>query len=118
MPGIRFDSGCPFHRRPKTMTIDEIADDMSQKTGSLDPLGKTLLFCLDDEEMLIDGTGDANVVSIVSGQGVEADCTVRMSIDTWDKLQRNAIKPFMAVASGKIKAKGDMSIAAKLKKLI
>ena len=99
------------------MTIDEIANDMSQKAGTLDPLGKTLLFCLDDEEMLIDGTGDTNVVSVVSGQGVEADCTVRMSLDTYDKLQRKAIKPFMAVASGKIKAKGDMSIAAKLKKL-
>ena len=62
--------------------------------------------------MLIDGTGEANVVSKVSGQEVESDCTVRMSIDTFGKLQRKEIKPFMAVASGKIKVKGDMSIAA------
>ena len=40
-----------------------------------------------------------------------------MSLDTYGKLQRKEIKPFMAVASGKIKVKGDMSIAAKLKKL-
>ena len=99
------------------MTIDEISRDMAQKSGTLDPLGKTLLFCLDDEKMLIDGTGDANVVSIVSGQDVEADCTVRMSIETYGKLQRKEIKPFMAVASGRIKVRGDMSIATKLKKL-
>jgi len=99
------------------MTIDEISHDMAQKSSTLDPLGKTLLFCLDDEKMLIDGTGDANVVSIVSGQDVEADCTVRMSIETYGKLQRKEIKPFMAVASGRIKVRGDMSIATKLKKL-
>ncbi|MDE0419464.1 MAG: SCP2 sterol-binding domain-containing protein [Gammaproteobacteria bacterium] len=99
------------------MTIDDIAGDMAQKAGTLDPLGRTLLFCLDDERMLIDGTGDANVVSVVTGESVEPDCTVRMSIDTYGKLQRKEIKPFMAVASGKIKVKGDMSIAAKLKKL-
>ena len=64
------------------MTIDEINHDMAQESSTLDPLGKTLLLCLDDEKMLIDGTGDANVVSIVSGQDVEADCTVRMSIET------------------------------------
>ncbi len=99
------------------MTIDEISRDMAKKSSGLDPLGKTLLFLLDDEKMLIDGTGDANVVSVVSGQDVEADCTVRMSLETYGKLQRKEIKPFMAVASGKIKVKGDMSIAAKLKKL-
>lgn len=99
------------------MTIDEISRDMAEKSSGLDPLGKTLLFLLDDEKMLIDGTGDANVVSVVSGQDVEADCTVRMSLETYGKLQRKEIKPFMAVASGKIKVKGDMSIAAKLKKL-
>ncbi len=99
------------------MTIDEISRDMAHKSGTLDPLGKTLLFCLDDEKMLIDGTGDANVVSVVSGRDIEADCTVRMSIETYGKLQRREIKPFMAVASGKIKVRGDMSIATKLKKL-
>lgn len=99
------------------MTIDEISRDMAAKSSALDPLGKTLLLLLDDEKMLIDGTGDANVVSIVSGQDIKADCTVRMSLDTYGKLQRKEIKPFMAVASGRIKVKGDMSIAARLKKL-
>lgn len=99
------------------MTIDEIVADMAAKAARIDPLGKRLLFLLDEEQMLIDGTGETNAVSNVSGQEVESDCTVRMSIDTFGKLQRKEIKPFMAVASGKIKVRGDMSIAAKLKKL-
>lgn len=75
------------------MTIDDIAGDMVDKASTLDPLGRTLLFCLDDELMLVDGTGEANVVSIVSGQSVEADCTVRMSMDTYGKLQRKESSP-------------------------
>ena len=98
--------------------IETICADMRDKATTIDPLGKTLLFHLDDELMLIDGTGEANTVAIVSGQDVEAECTVNMSIDTYLKVQRNEIKPFMAVASGKIKVKGDFSIAAKLKKLM
>ena len=100
------------------MSIEEICADMSDKASQIDPLGKSLMFCLDDERMLIDGSGDSNQVAIVTGQDVEAECTVRMSLDTYGKLQRKEIKPFMAVASGKIKVKGDMSIATKLKKLM
>lgn len=99
------------------MTIEEICADMSEKASQIDPLGKSLMFCLDDERMMIDGSGDSNEVAVVTGQEIEADCTVRMSLDTYGKLQRREIKPFMAVASGKIKVKGDMSIATKLKKL-
>lgn len=99
------------------MTIEEICADMAGKASQIDPLGKSLMFCLDDERMLIDGSGDSNLVAVVTGQDIEAECTVRMSLDTYGKLQRREIKPFMAVASGKIKVKGDMSIATKLKKL-
>ena len=99
------------------MSIEDACRDMAEKAREIDPLGKTLLFDFDDEQMLIDGTGDVNVVSIVTCKEFEPDCVVRMSLDTYIKLQRKEIKPFMAVASGKIKVKGDMSIASKLKKL-
>ncbi len=100
------------------MTIEDIRDEMSQKTCTLEPLGKTLVFHFDDESMLIDGTGEKNVVSLVSGESVEADCSVRMSTETFLKLRRREIKPFMAIASGKIKVEGDLSIAAMLKRLL
>lgn len=99
------------------MAIEDVCQDMAEKASGIDPLGKTLLFDFDSEQMLIDGTGATNEVSVVTGQDLEPDCVVRMSLDTYGKLQRKEIKPFMAVASGKIKVKGDMSIASKLKKL-
>lgn len=100
------------------MSIEDVCQDMAEKAITIDPLGKTLLFDFDDEQMLIDGTGATNIVSVVTGEDVEPDCVVRMSLDIYGKLQRKEIKPFMAVASGKIKVKGDMSIASKLKKLM
>lgn len=107
-----------FARRENAIvTIQEICADMAAKAASIDPLGKTLIFCLDDERLFIDGTGEQNSVSIVTGQDVEAECTVTLSLDTWGKLQRKELKPFIAVASRKIKVKGDLSIAAKLKQL-
>lgn len=99
------------------MSIEDVCNDMAEKASSIDPLGKTLLFDFEEEQMLIDGTGASNVVSVVTGQDIEPDCVVRMSLEIYGKLQRKEIKPFMAVASGKIKVKGDMSIASKLKKL-
>lgn len=104
-------------RENAIVTIQDICADMAAKAASIDPLGKTLIFYLDDERLLIDGTGEQNSVAIVTGQDVEAECTVTMSLDTWGKLQRKELKPFIAVASRKIKVKGDLSIAAKLKQL-
>lgn len=100
------------------MSIQDIATDMAAKATEIDPLGKKLLFLLDDEKMLVDGTGDTNEVTVVSDQDIECECTVRMSIDTYLKLQRKEIKPLMAVASGKVKVKGDLAIAKKLKQLM
>ena len=60
------------------MTVEEICADMSEKAGSIEPLGKTLPFRLDDESMLLDGCSEeSNLVSIVTGQEVQAECTVR-----------------------------------------
>ena len=100
------------------MTIDEIAADMAAKAGGLEPLGKTLVFYLDDEQMLIDGTGETNRVRASSRARLHK-ATARYECRSIPTASCNAreIKPFMAVASGKIKVKGDMSIAAKLKKL-
>ena len=99
------------------MDIKDICADMAQKAATIDPLGKTLKFCLDDEIMLIDGTGEQNEVSIITGNDIESDCTVTMSLETYGRLQRREVKPFMLVASRKIKVKGDLSIAARLKQL-
>lgn len=96
------------------MNIDEIRQELGSKVKSIDPLGKKLKFKLDDDIILIDGTSGENVIS---ESDEEADCTIIMSKETYLKLQRNEIKPMMATLTGKIKVKGDLNLAKKLKQL-
>jgi len=95
--------------------IEEIRKELSEKVSKIDPIGKRLKFDLDDEFILIDGSGGTN---IVTDQDAEADCTISMSKETYFKLQRKEIKPMIATLSGKLKVKGDIGLAQKLKQLM
>jgi len=47
------------------MTIEEIRKELSEKINNIDPLGKKLKFILDDDIMLIDGSGEKNILPIL-----------------------------------------------------
>ena len=96
------------------MSIEQIRQDLAEKVKKIPPLGKKLKFKLDDHFILIDGTGNEN---IISAEDSEANCTIIMSTETYLKLQRKEIKPMIATLTGKIKVKGDISLAQKLKQL-
>jgi len=97
------------------MEINEIRKELEEKVKKIDPIGKKLKFNLDGAIILIDGSQNPN---IVTDGDVEADCTITMSKDTYLKLQRREIKPMIATLTGKIKVKGDIGLAQKLKQLM
>ena len=97
------------------MQIDQIRQELTENVKKIAPLGKKLKFKLDDDFILIDGTSDSNTVS---DQDVDANCTITMSKATYGKLQRKEIKPMIATLTGKIKVKGDIGLAQKLKQLM
>lgn len=97
------------------MDIQKIKQDLAGKVAAISPIGKKLKFRLDDDAILIDGSGDTN---IVTDSDEEADCTIIMSKETYLKIQRNEIKPLMATLTGKLKVKGDIGLAQKLKQLM
>ena len=97
------------------MEIEQIRLDLAEKVKTVDPIGKKLKFKLDDDIILIDGSAGENVISDFDG---EADCTITMSKETYLKLQQKEIKPMIATLTGKIKVKGDISLAQKLKQLM
>ena len=96
------------------MNIEKIRQEMAEKIQRIDPLNKKLKFKLDDDILLIDGTSGKNILSDIDE---DAACTIIMSKETYGKLQRNEIKPMIATLSGKIKIKGDLNLAKKLKQL-
>lgn len=91
-----------------------ILEKIAEKVGQAKPLAKTLKFDFGDEQLFIDGTGDRNTVST---DNAEADCTVVLTFDNFQALTRGKLNPMSAVMSGKVKIKGDMSVAMKLKSL-
>ncbi len=97
------------------MEITQIREELAKKVKKINPIGKKLKFALDGEYILIDGSQDEN---IVSAENEEADCTITMSIDTYLKLQRKEIKPLIATLKGKLKVKGNIALAQKLKQLM
>lgn len=97
------------------MEIAQIRQELAEKVTKIDPIVKRLKFKIDEEFILIDGSGGNNVVSDQDG---DADCTITMSKETYLKLQRKEIKPMIATLTGKIKVKGDLGLAQKLKQLM
>jgi putative sterol carrier protein len=95
--------------------IEHIRTELAQKVSAIPSIGKRLKFKLDEHVVVIDGTGSANAIL---GDDIDADCTIAMSIETYLKIQRGEIKPMMATLTGRIKVRGDIGLAQKLKQLM
>jgi putative sterol carrier protein len=97
------------------MDFNTIKEELAVNIKKIDAIGKKLKFELDDDVLVIDGTGEEN---ILSEENVPADCTVIMSKETYLKLQQKKIKPLIATLKGQLKVKGDLGLARKLKQLM
>jgi acyl-CoA dehydrogenase len=78
-------------------------------------MGKTLKFELGEHIIYIDGTGATNVVS---AENKDADCAISVTLEDLEGLMSGSLNPMTAFMSGKIKVKGDMSVAMKLQSLL
>lgn len=97
------------------MDIATIIEGIKTAAAAASPIGDTIKFVLDDKNILIDGTGDGNVVSEEDG---EASCTITTSSEVFAELQSGDLNPMMAVMGGKVKISGDMGLAMKLQSLM
>lgn len=97
------------------MTFDIILEEIRKQAENVSPLGAKLKFVLDDYILMIDGSGDKNIVST---DDLESDTTIITSVETLVKLKSGNLNPMMAVMGGKVKIKGDMGLAMKLQSLL
>lgn len=93
------------------MTADEIKILLLDKATLVDPIGKTMKFDLGDKVLFVDGTGETNEIM---EKDESADCTVVISPKNFTKLVGGDLNPFSAMMTGKLKIKGDKSVAMKL----
>ena len=98
------------------MNIADIQAGIAERASAAPAIGKTLKFDFGNEEYIyVDGTGDANVVST---ENKDADCLLILSKENFMALINGDLNPMMAVMGGKVKIKGDMSVAMSLQSLI
>lgn len=94
------------------MSFESVLSAIQEKAAAAKPLGNTLKFHFGDKNITIDGKGDTNVVH--EDHGDEADCTVDVALADLLSMLKGDLNPMNAFMSGKIKVKGDMSVAMKL----
>ncbi|MCS6934273.1 MAG: SCP2 sterol-binding domain-containing protein [Chitinophagales bacterium] len=97
------------------MAFEKILEILSAGAGKAPSFGKTLKFDFGDKKIVIDGTGESNVVST---EDKPADTTISVSVDDLMGIINGSVNPMMAFMSGKIKVQGDMGLAMKLQQLL
>ncbi|RMG86215.1 MAG: acyl-CoA dehydrogenase [Bacteroidetes bacterium] len=102
------------HNKNNNMNLETIIEQIRQKAEAAPTLGNTLKFDFGDSQLYIDGSGDKNIVST---ENKEAACLVETSFEDFLALTKGELNPMGAVMSGKVKIKGDMSVAMKLQSL-
>lgn len=97
------------------MTLEETTEKVkilaTKKSGSI---GKKIKFIFDEGIIHLD---DSTSPTIVSNENIPADCSVKLSINNFNKLMTGEMNAMGAFMLGKIKIDGDMSVATKLTNL-
>ncbi|HVV66154.1 MAG TPA: SCP2 sterol-binding domain-containing protein [Rhizomicrobium sp.] len=96
-----------------TAQIQQIVTQMGGAIGANSGLGGTLKFDFgQDGSVFIDGKSTPNTVS--DGDGKSADCTISVSMETFEKMVKGELDGTSAFMQGKLRVAGDMGLAMKL----
>jgi len=96
------------------MSLENIITKVSEMAGSTSPMGASIKFNFGESQIVIDGTGDSNEVSI---DDTDTQCTVAMSLEDFELMLSGELNPMAAFMGGQIQVSGDMSVAMKLQSL-
>lgn len=97
------------------MTFEQFNEGVVKAAEKAPNLGKSLKLKLDKGVIHIDMTQSP---AVVTNEDKEADTVVTTTVDALDDMRTGKLNPMMAMMGGKVKIKGDMSLAMKLKDLL
>jgi len=98
------------------MSLETVTTAVKDKVATSDKsLESTVKFAFDEGVIYIDGKAQPMTVS---NDDVDADCTIRMSLDDFRDMVDGELDPTMAYMTGKLKIEGDMGVAMKLSSVL
>jgi putative sterol carrier protein len=93
--------------------VNQIISQLGSAIGTKSGLGGTLKFDFGEPgSVLVDGKSDPNTVT--DGEGKSADCTITVSLETFEKMVKGELDGTSAFMQGKLRVAGDMGLAMKL----
>ena len=96
-----------------TPQVSKIIAEMGSHLGANSGLGGTLKFDFGEPgSVYIDGKAAPNTVS--DGAGKSADCTITVSLESFEKMVMGELDGTSAFMQGKLRVAGDMGLAMKL----
>ena len=97
------------------MSVTDIESAFASRLDKFSELGSKLKFDFGDDRLFVDGT---QTPATMSHDDEEADCTIVISPDNLEKIMQGQMDPTMAFMTGKLKVKGNTSIAMKLSSVL
>jgi len=97
------------------MSLEAITARIRDKVGANSGLDATVKFDLGEGVVFVDGKSTPNSVS---NEDKDADCTITISRENFEKLIAGDLDPTTAYMFGKIKVSGSMGVAMKLSKVL
>jgi putative sterol carrier protein len=93
--------------------VNQIISQMGTAIGTNSGLGGTLKFDFGEPgSVFVDGKSEPNTVT--DGAGKNADCTISVSLETFEKMVKGELDGTAAFMQGKLRVAGDMGLAMKL----
>lgn len=97
------------------MTLQELTEAVKERAAKSEPLNNTCLFRFENGDTLfLDGTGEVNTVTNEDKRG---DCLVEIKQANFEKMFNGKMDPTFAFMMGKMRIKGDATVAMKINKI-